>query len=53
MDGDLAQSVADLARRENWPLRELHTEEGRMDEVFRGITLPETVRSTKEEEAKV
>jgi ABC-2 type transport system ATP-binding protein len=48
-DGDLAQSIADLARRENWQIRELHTEEGRLDEVFRGITLPETVQRKEEE----
>jgi ABC-2 type transport system ATP-binding protein len=48
-DGDLAQNIADLAKKENWQLRELHTEEGRLDEVFRTITLPETVRAREEE----
>ncbi len=41
-NGDLAASIADLARRENWKLEELHTDEGRLDEVFRDITLSDT-----------
>ena len=41
-NGDLAAAVADVAVREKWRLEELHTEEGRLDEVFRSITLPET-----------
>lgn len=39
---DLARAAGDLAARERWPLVELHVEEGRLDEVFRHITLPET-----------
>jgi ABC-2 type transport system ATP-binding protein len=42
--GELARSIADLAAREQWKLEELHTEEGRLDEVFRSITLPDTTR---------
>ena len=42
MNSDLAASVFDLARRENWKLEELHTDEGRLDEVFRNITLSDT-----------
>ncbi len=30
--------------REGWKLDELRTEEGQLDEVFRRITLPDTVR---------
>ena len=45
---DLARAIGDLAQKERWPLLELHTEEGRLDEVFRGITLPDT-RTAKEE----
>lgn len=30
--------VNDLARREQWPVNELHLESGRLDEVFRAIT---------------
>ncbi len=41
-NGDLAASVFDLARRENWKIEELHTDEGRLDEVFRDITLSDT-----------
>jgi ABC-2 type transport system ATP-binding protein len=41
-DGALARSVAELAGREGWKLEELHTEEGRLDEVFRSITQPDT-----------
>ena len=37
-------SVAELAQREQWKLDELHVEEGRMDDVFRSITLPDTVK---------
>lgn len=44
--GDLARGVADLAAREGWKLEELHTEEGRLDEVFRSITLPDTRRDS-------
>jgi ABC-2 type transport system ATP-binding protein len=45
--GDLARAIADVATRERWRVEELHTEEGRLDEVFRNITRPET----KQEEA--
>jgi ABC-2 type transport system ATP-binding protein len=43
-NGELARSVGELARREGWQIEELHTEEGRLDEVFRAITLPDTVK---------
>ena len=33
------------AAREGWKFDEIHTEEGRLDEVFRAITLPDTVRA--------
>ena len=39
---DLARELGEVAVKEKWPLQELHTEEGRLDEVFRGITLPDT-----------
>ena len=42
--GSLTRSVAELAARQNWQLDEIHTEEGRLDEVFRSITLPDTVK---------
>ena len=42
-DGELARQVGDLAVREKWHIEKINTEEGRLDEVFRSITLPETV----------
>jgi ABC-2 type transport system ATP-binding protein len=44
--GNLTKSVAALAAGENWQVDEIHTEEGRLDEVFRSITLPDTVKAT-------
>jgi ABC-2 type transport system ATP-binding protein len=43
-NGAFVGSIADLARRESWQLDEIHVEEGRLDEVFRSITLPDTVK---------
>ena len=43
-DGSLTRDVAELAAQQKWALDELHTEEGRLDEVFRAITLPDTVK---------
>jgi ABC-2 type transport system ATP-binding protein len=40
-NGELARHV--LAAANGWQVEELHTEEGRLDEVFRSITLPDTV----------
>jgi ABC-2 type transport system ATP-binding protein len=48
-DGELEESLYDLALRERWRLLELKTEEGRLDEVFRSITLPDTAPRAKEE----
>jgi len=45
--GELARAISDIAAKERWRIEELHTEEGRLDEVFRNITRPET----KQEEA--
>jgi ABC-2 type transport system ATP-binding protein len=42
-NGELARSVGDISLKEGWKIEELHTEEGRLDEVFRAITLPDTV----------
>src|SRR5665213_817942 len=39
-NGDLARNV--LLAASAWQVEELHTEEGRLDEVFRTITLPDT-----------
>jgi ABC-2 type transport system ATP-binding protein len=45
-DGELTRDVLEATR--GWMVEELHTEEGRLDEVFRSITMPDTVK----EEAK-
>ncbi|MBI4207320.1 MAG: ATP-binding cassette domain-containing protein [Betaproteobacteria bacterium] len=42
--GNLTRDVAELAARQQWQVAEIHTEEGRLDEVFRSITLPDTVK---------
>jgi ABC-2 type transport system ATP-binding protein len=41
-DGDLTRDVLEATR--GWQVEELHTEEGRLDDVFRAITLPDTVK---------
>lgn len=41
-DGDLARDILEATR--GWQVEELHTEEGRLDEVFRSITMPDTVK---------
>ena len=40
----LRRAVADAAVKEGWKFDELHTEEGRLDDVFRSITLPDSVK---------
>lgn len=52
VNGELARSVAELAAAQKWHVEELHTEEGRLDEVFRSITLPETVATKAEQKEK-
>jgi len=42
--GALVRAVVELAEREGWRLDQLRTEEGQLDEVFRRITLPDTVK---------
>ncbi|MBK8000556.1 MAG: hypothetical protein IPK15_18050 [Verrucomicrobia bacterium] len=44
MNGTLARGIADVCVKEGWKFEELHTEEGRLDEVFRDITWSETAR---------
>lgn len=46
-NGELARSVAEVSMKEGWKIEELHTEEGRLDEVFRTITLPDTAKEAK------
>ena len=43
-DGAFARAIAGQARREQWEVDEIRAEEGRLDEVFRAITLPDTVK---------
>ncbi len=41
---DLTRAVIELAEREKWRVQQLRTEEGHLDEVFRKLTLPDTVK---------
>ena len=41
----LTRNVAEAAAQAGWHLDEIHTEDGRLDEVFRSITLPDTVKA--------
>ena len=47
-NGALARAVHETATKEGWKVEELHTEEGRLDEVFRSITLPETMQKKEQ-----
>ena len=42
VSGSFSRVVGELAQRENWRLEELRVEEGKLDDVFRSITLSET-----------
>jgi len=44
---NLTRAIAELAAQQHWQLDEIHTESGRLDEVFRAITLPDTVIAAK------
>jgi ABC-2 type transport system ATP-binding protein len=46
-NGELARSIGEVVAQEKWKVEELHTEEGRLDEVFRSITLPDTTREAR------
>jgi ABC-2 type transport system ATP-binding protein len=46
-NGELGRDVALLAAQAGWKTEELHVEEGRLDEVFRSITLPDTVKENE------
>jgi ABC-2 type transport system ATP-binding protein len=41
---ELAQAVVDLVAREGWKVDGMYCERGELDEVFRRITLPDTVK---------
>ena len=42
--GELAQAVIELVSREGWKVEGMYNEAGELDEVFRRITLPDTVK---------
>ncbi|MBV8418277.1 MAG: ATP-binding cassette domain-containing protein, partial [Verrucomicrobia bacterium] len=42
--GDLLPEVLELAQRQRWQVEHLNVDEGRLDDVFRSITLPDTKR---------
>jgi len=42
---ELASAVADFVVKEGWRFDDLHTEEGRLDDVFRAITQPDTAKA--------
>ena len=44
---NLTRAIAELAAQQHWQLDEIHTETGRLDEVFRAITLPDTAATFK------
>ncbi len=47
-NGGLARGIADAVFKEGWKMEELHTEPGRLDDVFRSITRPDTAAARKE-----
>jgi ABC-2 type transport system ATP-binding protein len=46
-NGELARSISEVVVQDAWKIEELHTEEGRLDEVFRSITLSDTMQEEK------
>jgi ABC-2 type transport system ATP-binding protein len=44
----LAREVVDLVNLHGWKVEGMYSERGELDEVFRRITLPDTVKSTSE-----
>ena len=42
---ELGRAIGELAATERWRIEELHTEEGRMDDVFRAITTADTKKN--------
>jgi ABC-2 type transport system ATP-binding protein len=47
-NGELARHLFEIAVKTSWRIEELHTEEGRLDEVFRGITLSDTIKEGRQ-----
>jgi ABC-2 type transport system ATP-binding protein len=52
-NGAFARAIAEAVTQSNWKFEELHTEEGRLDEVFRRITLPDTAGGATSHDNKV
>jgi ABC-2 type transport system ATP-binding protein len=52
-NGEFARAVAEAVTQASWKFEELHTEEGRLDEVFRRITLPDTAGGATSHDNKV
>ena len=46
-NGELARKIGEAAQQAGWRVEELHTEEGRLDEVFRSITSFDTAKESK------
>jgi ABC-2 type transport system ATP-binding protein len=44
---ELAQAVVDLVGRRSWKVQGMYSERGELDEVFRRITLPDTLQQVK------
>ena len=44
VSGTFSRVIAELAQREGWRFEELRVEEGKLDDVFRSITLSETLK---------
>jgi len=42
---ELARSIVELVNREGWKVEGMYSERGELDEVFRRITLPDTVKA--------
>jgi ABC-2 type transport system ATP-binding protein len=46
--GDLLPELLALAQSQNWQIEHLNVDEGRLDDVFRAITLPDTDRTSEQ-----
>lgn len=44
---ELVRAVMDLVQQQHWSVEDLRTEEGHFDEVFRSITLPDTMKEVR------
>ena len=44
----LVRAVMDLVAQRHWRIEDLRTEEGHFDEVFRSITLPDTIKEVRQ-----